>query len=198
MRLYIKIWTIEGIFKLSGLFNQYKYSKRFTQTSKYVRVLCPQLSNRWNHIRERFINLSNVFTGCLFMARLWVAGGQPTVFGSDTPVTAPREGGWGCRAAAEGPRTAGAGFWGPRPLSCRETSTKPRGPWGPQSSSSNYINTLASPPCGNEKPACWMKAAMRKAKLQHEHLRSTMMHVVIFCIHQTDCVFGLIWASLVA
>lgn len=34
IRLYIKLWNTEGIFKLSGLFNQYKYPRRVSQTSK--------------------------------------------------------------------------------------------------------------------------------------------------------------------
>ena len=108
MRLYIKIWTIEGIFKLSGLFNQYKSSKRITQTSKYVRVLCPQLSNRWNHISESFINLSKVFTGCLFMASLQTAGGQLSLWRWHVCHCTLR-GCPGLRAAAGEPRTGEAG-----------------------------------------------------------------------------------------
>lgn len=147
MRLYIKIWTIEGIFKLSGLFNQYKYSKRITQTSKYVRVLCPQLSNRWNHISESFINLSKVFTGCLFMASLQTAGGQLAVCGGDTSATAPWE---GSRAAGLQRESQGqekpASLWGPRPLSQRWTSTKPRGRCGPQTSSDTPVSVTTWTP----------------------------------------------------
>lgn len=176
MRLCIKIWTIEGIFKLSGLFNQYKYSKRITQTSKYVRVLCPQLSNRWNHISERFINLSNVFTGCLFMAGLQTARGQLTICDADTPVTAPWEGAWGCGAAAGEPRTGEAGFSVGTSPALTEVNIyqTTRSLWTPNqlrsSSFSNYTNPVASHLCKNEKLACWMETAVRKAKLQHEHL----------------------------
>lgn len=63
-----------GIFKLPGLFNQYKYSGRTTQTFKTSlssAVICAT-----NEITQVAFHISsNVITGCVFVDKLLRGGG---------------------------------------------------------------------------------------------------------------------------
>ena len=63
-----------GIFKLPGLFNQYKYSRRTTQTFKMSMssaVICAT-----NEITQVAFHISSkVITGCVFMDKLLCGGG---------------------------------------------------------------------------------------------------------------------------